>query len=127
MKTYFSEVVKYFLKSEKVMVQRIEEFYFVCNNFAALKIPESIYKSDFSIASGLFSPLESGEGLTIDPEYGESNKTVRPFDISSLFKMNVEKHLETLPLLVELPKQQSKRSKKKHNLQPSGSCTAPSM
>ena len=74
MKGYFSDIVKYFLKSEKVMVQRIEDSYFICNGYAALKLPAAFYKGEFFTASGLFSELESGEGLTIRPRYNVADK-----------------------------------------------------
>ena len=57
MKGYFSEVVKYFMKSEKVMVQRVEDLYFICNGYAALKLPAAFYKGEFFTASCLFSEL----------------------------------------------------------------------
>lgn len=112
MKGYFSEVVKYFLKSEKIMVQRVEDFYFICNGYAALKLPAAFYKGEFFTASGLFSELESGEGLTIRPAYSESDKAASVFNVAQFFTVKDERPLEALPVLVELPKTQSRRSKK---------------
>lgn len=112
MKGYFSEVVKYFMKSEKVTVQRVEDFYFICNGYAALKLPAAFYKGEFFTASGLFSELESGEGLTIRPADSESDKAASVFNVMQFFTVKDERPLEALPVLVELPKSQSKRNKK---------------
>lgn len=112
MKGYFSEVVKYFMKSEKVMVQRVEDFYFICNGYAALKLPAAFYKGEFFTAFGLFSELESGDGLTIRPADSERDKAASVFNVAQFFTVKDERPLEALPVLVELPKTQGKRNKK---------------
>ena len=85
MKSIFSDLVKYYTKAERVMVQRVENWYYISDGHTAAKLPEWVYSTEIKTLCGLFSEVETGKGLEIYPAKLDSVKVPAPPNIAQFF------------------------------------------
>lgn len=67
-KTYFKNFTKIFLKADNLYVQRVGNFYYICDSYIMLKVTEFAYELYFAPKSPKFPILNDGQAMGTDSQ-----------------------------------------------------------